>query len=216
MNRHKLVIIDYGLCNLRSVYNALKKIGFDSFVSDNPQGLKTADAVILPGVGAFEDGMKGLRDKKLIEPIKDFVKTGKPFLGICLGMQMLMSKSFEFGEHQGLNLIEGQVEGFKNKIINGQYDFKIPHIGWNGLFSNGHPWSKTILEDLPQGQEMYFVHSYHVIPSDQANVLAQTQYAGIKFCSVVGKDNIYGCQFHPEKSSSFGLKILNNFVRLIQ
>lgn len=216
MSQKKLVIIDYGLCNLLSVFNALKFLGIQSKVSDQPNDLDNADGVILPGVGAFEDGMQGLKQKGFIDAIDRYVKTGRPFLGICLGMQMLMSKSFEFGEHQGLNLIEGEVVGFKNHIDQGHYDFKVPHIGWNGLQPNGQPWAKSILEDLPEGQEMYFVHSFYAVPKDHKDVLAQTQYAGRKFCSVVSRENVYGCQFHPEKSSSYGLKILNNFTGLLK
>ena len=215
MSKNTLVIIDYGLCNLKSVHNALLSIGIDSTVSDNPADLESARAVILPGVGAFKDGMKGLREKNFIDPVLQYVASGRPFLGICLGMQLLMTKSYEFGEHEGLNLIEGEVVSFKNRWVEGQLNFKVPHIGWNGLQVNGHPWGKTILEDLSEGQEMYFVHSYRVEPKNKDHVLAQTEYAGIKFCSVSKKDNIYGCQFHPEKSSTYGLRILNNFARLI-
>jgi glutamine amidotransferase len=198
------------------VYNALQSIGITSRVSDNPSDLKSAEAVILPGVGAFEDGMTGLRNKNFIDPIREFVSTGKPFLGICLGMQLLMTKSYEFGEHLGLDLIAGEVVSFKDRWVEGQSKFKVPHIGWNGLSVNGQAWTNTILTDIPEGQEMYFVHSFHAVPGNKEHVLAQTEYAGMKFCSACRKNNIYGCQFHPEKSSTFGLKILNNFVGLIK
>ncbi len=210
----KVVIIDYGLCNLLSVYNALKFIGINSNVSAVPEELKTADIAILPGVGAFEDGMQGMRKRGLINAVYDFVKTGRPFLGICLGMQLLMSKSYEFGEHEGLGLIKGEVLPFKTDCESSRYRVKVPHIGWNKLYPKGCSWDGTILSSLDEGIEMYFVHSFYVSPSCTKNILAETEYAGTRFCSVVFKDNIYGCQFHPEKSARFGLKILENFVRL--
>ena len=212
----KLVIIDYGLCNLLSVYNALKFLKVDALVTSNSTHIKEADAVILPGVGAFEDGMKGLRAKNLIEPIKDYVRTGKPFLGICLGMQMLMSKSYEFGEFEGLNLIPGEVSRFKDETLSTGRGLKIPHVTWNELHPAAKPWEDTILEGLHVAQEMYFVHSYYVCPENSSHILAQTSYGTQQFCSVVQKDNVYGCQFHPEKSSGAGLKILLNFAQLKQ
>ncbi len=214
MSKRNIVVIDYGLCNLLSVANALKFLGITCTVTDDASVLKSADAVILPGVGAFEDGMSGLREKGFIEPISKFVKTGKPFLGICLGMQMLMSKSYEFGEFEGLNLIEGEVTCFKNRLVKGKYEYKVPHISWNALRNAGNSWEGTILSGLQEGEPMYFVHSFFAAPVNPQHVLAQTEYAGVPFCSVNQKDNVYGCQFHPEKSSTYGLKILENFVRL--
>ncbi|MDO8579906.1 MAG: imidazole glycerol phosphate synthase subunit HisH [Candidatus Omnitrophota bacterium] len=212
--KKNIVIIDYGLCNLLSVFNALRYLGVASVVSHDPASLKEADAVILPGVGAFADGMQGLENKNFIPAIHAYVKTGKPFLGICLGMQMLMDKSYEFGEHQGLNLVEGEVVSFKNRFVDGKYDFKVPHIGWEGLCSHQVPWQGTILRELKQGEFMYFVHSFFPVPKDEKHVLAKTSYAGIDFCSVIARENVYGCQFHPEKSAQHGLKILKNFVEL--
>jgi len=208
----RLVIIDYGLCNLLSVYNALKFIGIDSHVSADPESLRKADIAILPGVGAFEDGMNGMRERGLIEAVYDFVKTGRPFLGICLGMQLLMSKSYEFGEHQGLGLIEGEVLPFKTSRGSSGYTGKVPHIGWNSLHRKDCLWEGTVLSSLNEGAEMYFVHSFYVAPYSPKNILAETQYADTRFCSVVFKDNIYGCQFHPEKSAHYGLRILEEFV----
>jgi len=206
-----LVIIDYGLCNLLSVHNALKFLGIEARISSDPADLKRADAAILPGVGAFEDGMKGLRQKGLVEPVRDFVKTGRPFLGICLGAQMLLERSFEFGEHQGLGLIPGEVSPLKNILPS---DLRVPHIGWSGLHPAALPWEGTALEGLPKGVEMYFVHSFYLDPADQKHVLARAQYGPEDFCAVLAKDNVYGCQFHPEKSAAMGLKFLNNFVSL--
>lgn len=214
MKNKRTAIIDYGLCNLLSISNALKYLGMDFKVTDDPKEVGSADAVILPGVGAFEDGMNGLKKKGLMDPIYEFVKTGKPLLGICLGMQMLMTKSYEFGEFEGLGLIGGEVVPFKNKFENGKYNFRVPHIGWNELHNSGPSWGGTILSGLESGEAMYFVHSFYAVPTKKGNVLAKTGYAGIEFCSVNCKDNVYGCQFHPEKSSSYGLKILENFGRL--
>lgn len=209
----KIVIIDYGLCNLLSVHNALKSFGIDSLVSPDPEPLADADAVILPGVGAFEDGMKGLRSRGFVGPVREFVQSGRPFLGICLGMQLLMDKSYEFGEHEGLGLVSGEVSPLERADASGQA-LKIPHIGWNGLWQGGRPWPGTLLADLSDGTEMYFVHSFRVVPKDPAHVLAWTSYGGRRFCSVVAKANVYGCQFHPEKSSVMGLSILKRFIGL--
>lgn len=210
----KCVIIDYGLCNLLSVYNALRYLGLESKVTSHPEDFKEADCAILPGVGAFADGMAGLMHFGLIEPIYDFIKTGKSFLGICLGMELFMSKSYEFGQHEGLSLIPGEVLPFQTQQEDDEYVVKVPHIGWNSLHQNGANWDGTPLAELPNKSEMYFVHSFFVQPEDQKNVLAVTKYGETSFCSVVHKDNIYGCQFHPEKSSDLGLKILNNFINI--
>lgn len=212
LSKKNIVVIDYGLCNLLSVSNALKHLGADCTVTDNPSLLVDADAVILPGVGAFKDGMNGLRDKGFVDPIHAFVQTGKPFLGICLGMQMLMQKSYEFGEHEGLGLIEGEVVPFKNRMEDDQYDFKVPHIGWNSLEASDRSWDGTILQGLREGELMYFVHSFHAAPENKEHALATSPYGEVDFCAVNNKDNVYGCQFHPEKSSTLGLNILKNFV----
>ena len=206
-----IAIIDYGLCNMRSVYNALSALGIQACVSSDAAVLQQADAAILPGVGAFEDGMKGLKQKGLVGPIQEFVKTGRPFLGICLGAQMLLSRSHEFGEHPGLNLIPGEVSALKTVL---PAHMRIPHIGWSGLLLAGRAWEGTILQGIPPGQEMYFVHSFYLNPADAAHALARAQYGTQHFCAVVAKGNVYGCQFHPEKSSAMGLRILGNFIEL--
>lgn len=211
MDYMKIVIVDYGLCNLLSVYNALQYLGVESVVTHDPSDLKCADAVILPGVGAFEDGMTGLRQRGFVEALGLYVNTGRPLLGICLGMQFLMNKSYEFGEHEGLGLIAGEVLPVDNVSRDGA-PLKIPHIGWNGLLKASRGWEDTPLSGLPEGVEVYFVHSFRVVPKDPAHILSETEYGGKRFCSVVAKDNIYGCQFHPEKSSEMGLSILNNFI----
>lgn len=207
----RVVIIDYGLCNLLSVQHALKYLEVDSVIADTPAGMTGADAVILPGVGAFEDGMAGLRQRGFVEALKAYVKSGRSLLGICLGMQFLMDKSYEFGEHEGLGLIAGEVTPVDRESAEGS-PLKIPHIGWNGLLKATHEWDNTLLSGLSQGAEMYFVHSFRVVPGDAGHILAETEYGGKQFCSVVAKGNVAGCQFHPEKSSVMGLNILSNFV----
>lgn len=206
-----LVIIDYGLCNILSVYNGLHALGVDATITSDQALLQKADAAILPGVGAFEDGMKGLRAKGLIDPIHQFAKSGKPLLGICLGAQMMMERSHEFGDHEGLGLIPGEVNALKSILAP---TARVPHIGWNALKSTGLSWDKTILEDVAENSEMYFVHSYFLNPSVTKHALVDVVYEGKKFCAVVGRDNIYGCQFHPEKSAAMGLKVLSNFVSI--
>ncbi len=209
----KLVIIDYGLGNLRSVSNAFIYLGVKAQVTSNPMDVLMADGVILPGVGAFADGMAGLKQRNLVQSIFDFVKTGKLFLGICLGAQMLLSKSYEFGEHEGLNLVSGEVKGFRS---NPEEPLKIPHIGWNRLRCQESSWKKTILDGLNEGEQMYFIHSFYLEPSNKDHCLAYTDYGGYHFCSVIAKDNIYGCQMHPEKSATSGLKLLKNFIELVK
>jgi len=167
----------------------------------------------LPGVGAFEDGMTGLRQKGFLGPLNAYVGKGRPLLGICLGMQLLMDKSYEFGEHEGLHLIKGEVVPAKKTGTTG-VPLKIPHVGWNGLLKSKQEWDGTILEDLPPGTEMYFIHSFVAAPQDGTCILTETEYGGHRFCSVVASDNVYGCQFHPEKSATCGLKVLKNFVSL--
>ncbi|MEI8012989.1 MAG: imidazole glycerol phosphate synthase subunit HisH, partial [Candidatus Omnitrophota bacterium] len=200
-----------GLCNLLSVYNALHHIGAEAVITDDPALLAKADHVILPGVGAFEDGMQGLKARGFIDAIRAYVATGRPLLGICLGMQLLMERSCEFGCHEGLGLIAGGVEPV-DPVGAGGERLKIPHIGWNGLSEASRGWDGTFLAGLPQGVEMYFVHSFRVVPADSRHVLAETEYGGKRFCSVVAKENVAGCQFHPEKSSAMGLALLKNFM----
>lgn len=212
MSKKNIVIIDYGMGNLRSIYNALKYLGVQSVIAEQAEALKGADAVILPGVGAFENGMNELQRRNFIEAIYRYVDTGRPLLGICLGMQLLMSRSYEFGKHNGLNLIEGEVIPFQNKLVNGRYNFKVPHIGWNELRVHGAGWQNSLLDHLESGESMYFVHSFFAVPQQEDHMLAVTEYGNNKFCSVSKKDNVTGCQFHPERSARMGLKILENFI----
>ena len=206
----KITIVDYGVGNLHSVVKAFKYFGQDTSISEEAEEILKSDAIILPGVGSFQAGIEGLKIRKLDKAIRDFAKTNKPILGICLGAQLLMSRGHEFGIFDGLGIIPGQVEVFK-KIKD-----KIPHIGWNEVTApKGVNWNKTILKAIKQHADLYFVHSYLLKPKNKKNVLSLTKYGGLEFCSAIYKDNVYGCQFHPEKSSVVGLKIIKNFIDLI-
>lgn len=195
-----ITVIDYGLGNLASVANALRKLGITSKVSSNIDVLKKAKAFILPGVGAAGEGMKNLKKRKLDTLILDQVKNGKPILGICLGMQLFMSFSEE-GNVDCLNLIEGTVKKFNTKL-------KIPQIGWNNVRIMNHELG--IMNNIPNNSYFYFVNSYYCSPPDQSLVAASTEY-GKEFTSVIVKNNIIGMQFHPEKSGDVGLQLLKNF-----
>ncbi len=199
-----IAIVDYGVGNLFSLHSSLRALGFDAENVTSAQKLRDASHIILPGVGAFGDAAKKLCEAGLRDPLIEEAKRGKPILGICLGMQLLLSKSFEFGEHDGLGLIPGSVRSIAETIPAG---LKIPHIGWNELRFTEHP----IFSDIRQGDSVYFVHSYHA--TDCPNVIATTDY-GATLTAAVGKDNVVGCQFHPEKSGPVGLKILKSFCNM--
>ena len=208
----KIAIIDYGLGNVKSIFNALEKINVTPVLTGNKDQILSADGLILPGVGAFAKGMENLEKTNLIEVIKEFVSTGKPFLGICLGMQMLMDESEEFGIHKGLGLISGKVKkiSFENST-----SAKLPHVSWNELdFPINGRWDNSILDQIPVKSDVYFVHSFVVNTENRVDLLATTNYNGETLCAAVHKDNIYGVQFHPEKSGVTGLNILRNFVKL--
>jgi glutamine amidotransferase len=207
----KIAIIDYEIGNVKSIINAFIKIGIEPILTNDRETILHSDGLILPGVGAFAHGMENLQKYGLKEIIYDFVNTQKPFMGICLGMQMLMEESEEFGITQGLGLIEGKV--IKLPVRNPNYE-KLPHISWNEISIKNIGWENTILDDIQEHTDMYFVHSFVAFPINEENILAMTEYSDYKFCSSVKKDNIYGCQFHPEKSGEKGLKIIQNFVNL--
>lgn len=207
----KIAIIDYEIGNVKSIINAFKKIGIEPILTNERETIINSDGLILPGVGAFSQGMKNLQKYCLPEIIYDFVNTKKPFMGICLGMQMLMEESEEFGLTKGLGLIEGKV--IKLPVQNPNYE-KLPHVSWNEISTKNISWENTILDDLEEYTDMYFVHSFVASPKNEENILSITEYSDYKFCSSVKKDNIYGCQFHPEKSGEQGLKIIQNFVNL--
>lgn len=199
----KIGIIDYGLGNLYSVKNALEFIGCEAIISSEIGILNKADGLILPGVGAFPDAMKFLRQRELDIFVKDITKK-LPLLGICLGMQMLFDVSYEFGETAGLGLISGKVVKIEHN------DVKIPHMGWNSLTKIK---SSPLTIGLSEGDQVYFVHSYKAIVQNDNDLLAITDHGG-EITAIVGHDNVFGCQFHPEKSSQIGLKILSNFKEI--
>jgi glutamine amidotransferase len=204
-----VAVVDYDAGNLFSVEHACKSVGMAPVIISRPEEIRQADALILPGVGAFGDAMNNLRRLDLVRPLKDFIASGKPFMGICLGMQLLFSRSEEFGDHEGLNLIDGDVVKFPTVNGQGQRN-KIPQIGWNRITSpskSGEPWHETPLEPIADGEFMYFIHSFYAKPRNPEYVLALTDYGGIRYCSAVMKDNIFATQFHPEKSAAEGIKI---------
>jgi glutamine amidotransferase len=203
----KIAMVDYDMGNLRSVYNAFEKIGKKVDIVKNASKLDEYDKIILPGVGAFGDAMESLKKGGMADSILDFAKSGKPLLGICLGMQLLFQSSSEFGETEGLGLIEGRVVEFdKTKFPT---RLKVPHMGWNEIFIHQ---KSPLLQNIDDETYLYFVHSFHAVCEDRY-IVAKTTY-GYEFPSVVQKDNIFGFQPHPEKSHDNGLKILKNFVEL--
>ena len=202
-----VVIIDYGVGNLFSLTSSFKQIGVDVITTGDKEIIKKADKIILPGVGAFEDASEKLFSSGLADVLLDRVKDGVPVLGICLGMQMLFEKSFEYGEHKGLGLIKGEVRPISEVIPK---DYKIPHIGWNALtFPNG---KSELFKYINEGDHVYFVHSYYGANCDES-VIATAEY-GAPLTAAVGYKNVYGCQFHPEKSGNVGLNILKAFCEI--
>ena len=201
-----IAIVDYGVGNLFSLNSSLRCIGAESVVTADEAILRSADKILLPGVGAFEDAARKLRESGLADLLKELAGQGKPLLGICLGMQMLFEKSYEYGEHEGLGLIPGSVKPIRDVI---PADYKIPHIGWNGLhFQKENPLFKYVKE----GDCVYFVHSFYAADCDDS-VVATSEY-GSELTAAVARDNVYGCQFHPEKSGNVGLAILKAFNEL--
>ncbi|MFC4775691.1 imidazole glycerol phosphate synthase subunit HisH [Paenibacillus sp. GCM10023252] len=198
-----IAIIDYGMGNLHSVSKAVERLGCEAVVTDDPRVILEADGAILPGVGAFGDAMDNLRQTELDEVTKAYAASGKPLLGICLGMQLLFSESEEHGRHEGLSLLEG-------KVVRFQGDFKVPHMGWNKL--RVEQAASPIFSGLEEGH-VYFVHSYHAKPEQSSDLLATTDYNG-QVTAIVGRGNVYGMQFHPEKSGDLGMQLLGNFLNL--
>ena len=204
-----VMVVDYGMGNLLSVTRALEHCGAQVAVESSPDEVARAERLILPGVGAFGGGMSELQERNLIGALRDYAAAGRPFLGICLGLQMLFDGSDEFGASAGLGLIPGWV-----RQLPAQQGIKLPHVGWSAILPGKRgSWDGSLIEHLGHGAEAYFVHSYFVDPADQHDCLAQTSYGKFEFCSVVKKRNIAGCQFHPEKSGETGLGIIRQFLR---
>jgi len=198
-----IVIVDYGMGNLRSVQKAFERAGFGATVSSNPDEVAKADKIVVPGVGAFQAAMEALRGQGLVEPIKEAIAAGKPFLGICLGLQLLFETSYEDGRHEGLGVFRGDVVRFDEGLA-----LRVPHMGWNSISIEK---KSSFLEGIPADSHFYFVHSYYVAPRDADITLTSTDY-GVRFASSVERDNVIATQFHPEKSQSFGLELLRNFA----
>ena len=204
----KVAIIDYGMSNLFSVQQACIRVGLQSYITSDKDDILSADAAVLPGVGAFGDAMQQLNGLGLSETIIEFVRSGKPFLGVCLGMQLLFTETEEFGKHKGLGIIQGRVRKFPSQSVK-RDKIKVPQIGWNQVYPgpNATLWEKGPMKDTRIGEYMYFVHSFYVDPEDERVVLANTDYEGVTFCSAVQTDNICAFQFHPEKSGEDGIRI---------
>ena len=208
-----IAVIDYGVGNLFSLLSSLKYVGLDTKLTNNIEEIKNAKGIILPGVGAFRDAIGNLEKYGLKEILINEAKNGKPFLGICLGMQMLFEKSYEYGEYEGLGLINGTVQEIK-KYIPDNSDLKIPHMGWNSLAINDGFKDDKILKDVDNNEYVYYVHSYFA-KTDMKNIVAYSEY-GTKIPGIVKNENVYGMQFHPEKSGDTGLKLLKNWGELIK
>jgi glutamine amidotransferase len=210
----EVVIIDYNAGNLFSVEHACLQVGLNTVVSSDKKVIEAAKAIILPGVGAFSDAMNNLKKLDLISPLKDKVNSGTPLLGVCLGLQLLFTESEEFGNHKGLDLVEGSILKFPNEI-NGN-SIKVPQIGWNKIyFKDRSNWDKSLLQEIPEGEFMYFVHSYYANPSNKDEIATLTEYEGIEYCSSILKNNIFATQFHPEKSAKWGIEIYKNWANSI-
>jgi len=206
-----IAIIDYGMGNLRSVQKGFERMGREAVVTRDPKTILDAGKVVLPGVGAFPDCMRNLVEYGLIDAVQKSIAAGKPFLGICLGLQLLFTESEEFGISKGLDIIKGKVIRFKGPAFDTPHSalgtLKVPHMGWNSLSIKRRP---PAMQDVPEGSHVYFVHSFHVVPEDKGVIATTTNY-GIDFVSSIWKDNIFAVQFHPEKSQALGLSILKRF-----
>ena len=198
-----IAIIDYGMGNLRSVQKGFERVGREAVVTSDAKTILSASRVVLPGVGAFPDCMRNLEQYGLIDAVRRSIASGKPFLGICLGLQLLFTESEEFGISKGLDIIKGRVVRFKIQ----DPTFKIPHMGWNSVTIKRRP---PALQDVPDNSHVYFVHSFHVVPEDKEVIATTTDY-GMEFVSGIWRDNIFAVQFHPEKSQALGLSILKRF-----
>lgn len=219
-----IAIIDSGIANLRSVEKGFEKVGISARVVKEPRLLRDAAGIVLPGVGAFADGIATLKTAGFIEPLLREVRSGKPVLGICLGLHFLFSESEEFGRHKGLDLLPGRVRRFPDTILSSDFGprspvsdvpsspLKVPHMGWNRVHARKEV---PIMRGIPDGSYFYFVHSYYVEPEEEGVIAGVTEY-GISFTSMIWRDNLFATQFHPEKSQGLGLQLLANFGRLAQ
>jgi glutamine amidotransferase len=214
MSKKNVVIVDYGHGNLFSINQACIQVGYNPIITSNSQDIINADSLILPGVGAFKIAMTELINKNLVEPISEYVKKGNYLMGVCLGMQLLFETSEEFGNHKGLGFIKGKVEKFPESYNNNK--LRVPHIGWNNIQKNNiqSNWDSTPLKEISEQNYFYFIHKYYAKPTFEDNILSISHYQEMKFCSSVQSDNIFGFQFHPEKSAEQGISIYKNFLKL--
>jgi glutamine amidotransferase len=212
-----VAIVDYGMGNLFSVKHACEHAGLHAFITSSGQEILDADAVILPGVGAFGDAMEMLRQLDLVGTLQVVATLSKPLVGICLGMQLLMSESFEFGRHTGLGIIPGTVV-YLGDPLGPDEVLKVPHVCWNRMCRTegiDDPWAGSLLDGLPDGVFMYFVHSFHVKPEARGMAIATTRYGDVEFCSALRYRNIFACQCHPERSGPLGLKVYRNLASIL-
>lgn len=201
-----IVVVDYGAGNVQSVVNALEAIGAEAILTTDPEAIRAAEGVIVPGVGAAKDTMENLQRAGLVEPVMDVIAAGTPYLGVCMGMQALMTYSVEHGGQQCLDVVPGVVRELET-------DLAVPHMGWNAVVPTSAGAGHPLLDGIPDGAEFYFVHSFACFPADPQWVLAETDY-GSPFPSIIGRGNIMSTQFHPEKSGEYGLHLLRNFIRI--
>ena len=220
----RVAIINYDMGNLFSVKQSCEHVGLQAIITSSKEEILAADAVILPGVGSFGGAMETLRKYDLVETLKEVVNSQKPFVGICLGMQLLMDESFEFGHYKGLGIINGSVIRFENPVDVSGRCLKVPLVGWNRIYSSANPrtsdalyglWENSMLQGLKDGEFLYFSHSFYVVPEDSNLILSRTKYGHIEFCSSLQYRNVFACQFHPERSGAEGLKIYRNLRSLI-
>jgi glutamine amidotransferase len=209
-----VVLVDYGVGNVLSVRRALEASGGDVLLTSDVDCVRSAERLVVPGVGAFADCVAGLTSRGLADPVLEHARSGRPLLGICVGMQMLFEVGEEFGEHRGLGLLAGRVQRIPDVDEQGARR-KVPHIGWNALdVAPGADWSDTLLRHVRPREAAYFVHSYSAVPADDAVRLADVDYAGYRVSAAVSRGNIFGCQFHPEKSADVGLRVMRSFLEV--
>jgi imidazole glycerol-phosphate synthase subunit HisH len=217
-DHRRAVIVDYGMGNLYSVHRACEHVGLEAAITASPAEVREADAVILPGVGSMPVAMATLDESGLGDALRAVAERGTPLMGVCLGMQLLMEEGSEFTTHRGLGILPGKVVRFPARDENGA-QLKVPHIGWNRVHRpSGYsrdPWLETPLQATPEGEYMYFVHSYLVVPREPNLCVGVSRYGGIEFCSVVARGSVFGCQFHPERSGPQGLQVYREFARRV-
>lgn len=208
-----VAIIDYNLGNLHSVYSACKHVGLDAQITSDSKVILNSRSSILPGVGAFGEAMQNIKSLDLNDTILEYVSSGRPFFGICLGMQLLFDKSEEFGSNKGLGLIKGKAQKFNN-MNTSENNYPVPQIGWNKIYHD-QDWSDTLFSNINKNDYMYFVHSYYVVPENNDCVLSYTTYGDKEYCSAISSKNIFATQFHPEKSGEVGLNIYRKFKSIL-